>query len=78
MMRSRDASVGAAARPDPSHRATTPRLPDREPGVRPRFTVVELEGPDRVFYRGGPMETFDAAIARTTPTLESLVIADVG
>jgi hypothetical protein len=45
-------------------------------GVRLRFTVVPMDGPDLVITTGGPVDQFDAAIARTQPMLESLQIGD--
>lgn len=46
------------------------------PGVRLRFIVVPMDGPDLVIYTGGPIDRFDAAIARTQPMLESLRVGD--
>ncbi len=46
------------------------------PGVRFRFTVVPMDGPDLVISTGGPVDHFDAAMARTKPMLDSLQIGD--
>ena len=46
------------------------------PGVRLRFTVVPMDGPDLVFNMGGPVDQFEAAMARTKPMLDSLQIGD--
>ena len=46
------------------------------PGVRLRFTIVPMDGPDLAIYTGGPVAGFDAAIARTQPMLDSLLIGD--
>ncbi|MFL5778105.1 MAG: hypothetical protein ACJ761_04090 [Chloroflexota bacterium] len=43
-------------------------------GVRNRFTVVPLDGPDLVITTGGHTEGFDAAVARAAPILASLRI----
>ena len=45
-------------------------------GVRLRVTVVPMEGADLMFSTGGPIDGFDAAIARTNPMLASLQIDD--
>ena len=37
------------------------------PGVRLRFTIIPMDGPDLAIYTGGPIEGSDAAIARTQP-----------
>ena len=47
-----------------------------QPGVRLRFIVVPMDGPDLVIYMGGPVDQFDAAMARTKPMLDSLQIGD--
>jgi hypothetical protein len=46
------------------------------PGVRLRFTVVPMDGPDLAITMGGPVDHFDAAIARTKPMLDSLQVGD--
>ena len=46
------------------------------PGVRLRFTVVPMDGPDLVITTGGSVDQFDAAMARTKPMLDSLQIGD--
>ena len=46
------------------------------PGTRLRFTVVPMDGPDLVITTGGPIDEFDAAMARTKPMLDSLQIGD--
>ena len=45
-------------------------------GTRLRFTVVPMDGPDLVITTGGPIDEFDAAMARTKPMLDSLQIGD--
>jgi hypothetical protein len=47
------------------------------PGVRIRYAVVRMDGPDLVIAIGGPKEQFDAAISRTAPLLASLRIGDL-
>ena len=45
-------------------------------GTRLRFTVVPMDGPDLVITTGGPIDEFDAAMARTKPMLDALQIGD--
>jgi hypothetical protein len=45
-------------------------------GTRLRFTVVPMDGPDLVITTGGPIDEFDASMARTKPMLDSLQIGD--